>query len=108
MIEHDDTGRDALTSARRRIAVLYMAGVGGEGVAVDLRLAIDEIDAALAVVRPAGVTVSREDIRNAVAPVLVNASSFPRKAQPHLLGQDMAPLIDRVVTAVVARLDAAS
>jgi hypothetical protein len=44
--------RDALTSARRRIAVLYMAGVGGEAAALDLRLAIDEIDAALALVQP--------------------------------------------------------
>lgn len=54
--------RDALQSARRRIAVLYMAGSGGEAAALDLRLAIDELDAVLALGRPAtGVVLTPEE-----------------------------------------------
>ncbi len=37
----------------------------------------------------------------AVGAVLVNASNFPRKAQVHLLGQDLAPLRQLLTTAVV-------
>jgi hypothetical protein len=43
----------------------------------------------------------RESIRRAVQPVLWNASNYPRPAQPHILGQDISPLTDRVVSAVL-------
>lgn len=41
----------------------------------------------------------REEIARAAGPVLWNAGNYPRKAQPHMLGQDTAPLRDLVVDA---------
>lgn len=66
----------------------------------------DYADQILALLRPVEASVlSREDIRRAVAPILWNTSNYPRRAQPYILGQDIAPLTDRVINAVVARLD---
>lgn len=52
-----------------------------------------------------------ESLRGPLANVLCNASNFPRRAQPHILGADMGPLIDKtaeaVVDAVVAAIDRA-
>lgn len=45
-----------------------------------------------------------EAVRVAVGRVLVNAANFPAKVGPHILGQDMAPLIDKVTESVVAAL----
>lgn len=46
--------------------------------------------------------MSLDKLRDAIATVLTNASNFPDKVQSRLLGQDMAPLIDRVTEAVRA------
>lgn len=50
----------------------------------------------------------REAIRIAIGGVLCNASNFPAKVTPHILGQDMGPLIGRTAAAVIARLAAPS
>lgn len=44
----------------------------------------------------------RDELRTAIGAVLFNASNFPEKVQTRLLGQDMAPLIDKVTAAVRA------
>jgi hypothetical protein len=44
----------------------------------------------------------RDDLRSAIGGVLVNASNFPPKVQFRMLGQDMSPLIERVVDALHA------
>lgn len=41
-------------------------------------------------------------IRNAVMTVVTNASNFPAKVTPHILGQNMGPLGDRITDAVLA------
>lgn len=41
-------------------------------------------------------------LRNAIANVLVNGSNYPPKVTPRILRQDMTPLIDTVLAAVVA------
>lgn len=41
-----------------------------------------------------------ESLRGPLANVLCNASNFPRRAQPHILGADMGPLMDATVEAV--------
>lgn len=48
-----------------------------------------------------------ESLRGPLANVLCNASNFPRRAQPHLLGADMGPLIDKTAEAVVDAVVAA-
>lgn len=42
-----------------------------------------------------------ESLRGSLANVLCNASNFPRKAMPYILGADMRPLIDKAAAAVV-------
>lgn len=48
-----------------------------------------------------------ESLRGPLANVLCNASNFPRRAQPHILGADMGPLIDKTAEAVVDAVVAA-
>jgi len=50
--------------------------------------------------------VKRIDI--AIGGVLFNASNFPARVQPYLLGQDVGPLRAKVLDAVLAALDAGS
>jgi len=40
-------------------------------------------------------------LRGALSNALCNASNFPPKAAPHILGQDMTPLIDATVDAIL-------
>jgi len=40
-------------------------------------------------------------LRAAIGSVLVNASNYPAKVSSRILGQDMGPLIERTVTAVL-------
>lgn len=42
----------------------------------------------------------REAVRGEVASVLVNAGNYPSKVTPHILGQNMQPLIDQVAAAL--------
>ena len=44
---------------------------------------------------------TREALRVAIGSVTSNASNFPEKVQARLLGQDMAPLTEKLVDAVV-------
>lgn len=44
----------------------------------------------------------REALRIAVGRVLFNASNFPERVQARLLGQDMAPLNEKLTVAVLA------
>jgi hypothetical protein len=49
--------------------------------------------------------IAREEdhlLRGALVNVLSNASNYPEKVQPRLLGQDMGPLIEKVADAIVA------
>lgn len=46
----------------------------------------------------------RERIRKAVGAVLANSSNYPRGAQPYILGQDIGPLVERTVKAVMAAM----
>ena len=43
----------------------------------------------------------RERVRIAVGAVLANASNFPEKVAPRILGQNMGPLIEKVTDAVL-------
>jgi hypothetical protein len=45
--------------------------------------------------------MDEDAIRRAVAPVLVNATNYPDRVTPHILGQDMTPLIEKVVARVM-------
>ena len=47
-------------------------------------------------------TEHHDRLRGALANVLCNASNYPRRAQPYLLGQDMGPLIAKTMDAVLA------
>ncbi|MDL5351138.1 hypothetical protein [Microbacterium sp. zg-YB36] len=49
-----------------------------------------------------GAPEPRDELRTAIGAVLVNAFNFPERVQARLLGQDMAPLIDKVTAAVRA------
>ncbi|WP_137771871.1 MULTISPECIES: hypothetical protein [unclassified Microbacterium] len=44
----------------------------------------------------------REALRRAVQSVTWNASNYPRKAQPHILGADISPITDSITDAVLA------
>ena len=46
----------------------------------------------------------RRDVNNAVGEVVSNASNFPRSVQARLLGQDMAPLREKITDAVMEAL----
>ncbi|MFC5930897.1 hypothetical protein D6T64_11950 [Cryobacterium melibiosiphilum] len=46
-------------------------------------------------------TTARDELRGVVGNVLVNASNFPAKAAPHLLGRDMGPLIDKTADELI-------
>lgn len=53
------------------------------------------------------VTIGDEDgLRRAIQGVLWNASNFPAKVVPHMLGQDVGPLTKKVTDAVIAHLAA--
>lgn len=47
----------------------------------------------------------RDRIGSAVGEVLFNASNYPKKAMPHILGQDIGPLREKVTEAVMAALE---
>ena len=72
------------------------------------RLAADELRDILATVtREQDVTLALETeakIRRAVQCVLFNVSNYPRRAQPYLAGQNIAPLTSLVVMAVTDAL----
>lgn len=59
-----------------------------------------------AAAKPEPVTIDREALRRAIQGVLWNASNFPAKVVPHMLGQDVGPLTKRVTDAVIAHLAA--
>jgi hypothetical protein len=40
-------------------------------------------------------------LRGALSNALCNASNFPRRVQPYLLGQDMGPLLDATTDAIL-------
>jgi len=44
----------------------------------------------------------REALRAAIGGVLVNATNYPDRVAPRILGEDMGPLIDRTVDALLA------
>lgn len=52
-------------------------------------------------------SITEGTVRRAVAPVLVDAMNFPDRVQPFILGQNMGPLIDKVVAAVMAEVQQA-
>lgn len=45
--------------------------------------------------------IDRETLRIAVMRILRNATNYPEKVQPHILGQNMAPLCDKVVDSIL-------
>lgn len=49
--------------------------------------------------------MNKDDIREAVAPAVVNASNYPKRVQPYILGQDMSPLIEKIVERVMRKLN---
>lgn len=51
---------------------------------------------------PAPSDDEREAARRALTGALVNAGNYPPKVTPHILGQDMAPLIDKAADAILA------
>ena len=55
------------------------------------------------VLRIPGRTI-RRDVNNAVGAVVSNVSNFPRSVQARLLGQDMAPLREKITDAVMEAL----
>lgn len=66
-------------------------------------ISAEQVAEVLAEVRPTPPHgTDRAALRKAVQPVLWNASNYPRKAQPHILGQDITPLVDQVTDAVFA------
>jgi len=44
----------------------------------------------------------REEIEAAIRSVLWNASNYPKKVQPSVLGQDIRPLVEKAADAILA------
>ena len=51
-------------------------------------------------------TIDRKAVRVAIGSVLFNASNYPAKVAPHMPGQDVGPLTQKVTDAVIAHLAA--
>lgn len=47
---------------------------------------------------------TRRDVNDAVGEVVINASNFPHAVRFRILGQDMAPLREKITDAVMAAL----
>lgn len=45
---------------------------------------------------------TRDELRGTLSNTLCNASNYPKRAQPHLLGGDMSAVLDKTADAILA------
>jgi len=45
---------------------------------------------------------ARDELRGTLSNTICNASFYPQRAQPHLLGGDMSEVLDRAADAILA------